>query len=128
LESLVNRVEYIVKFPSGFFKGDDSALQSKLESFLEEKELVIEKVKKKGTPAQKTVKIDLRPLILFANWKQTESGLGLHWTLRFGPGKNAKPERIAQLLMGLTEEEVLQLKVERKAFWIEKPDGTLTEP
>lgn len=128
LESLVNRVEYLVKFPSGFLKAGNSALQTKLESFLEEKELVIEKVKKKGTPSQKIVKIDLRPLILGADWQQTETDFALHLTLRFGPGKNAKPERIAQLLMGLTEEEVLNLNVERKAFWIEKPDGTLTEP
>lgn len=128
LESLLNRVEYLVKFPSGFIKAGDSALQTKLESFLEEKELVIEKVKKKGTPSQKTVKIDLRPLILGADWQKTKTDVALHLTLRFGPGKNAKPERIAQLLMGLTEEEVLNLNVERKAFWIEKPDGTLTEP
>ena len=74
------------------------------------------------------MKIDLRPLILGADWQQVETGLALHLTLRFGPGKNAKPERIAQILMGLTEEEVPNLHVERKAFWIEKPDGALTEP
>ncbi|OGR86049.1 MAG: hypothetical protein A3A86_07540 [Elusimicrobia bacterium RIFCSPLOWO2_01_FULL_60_11] len=128
LESLVNRVEYLVKFPPGALKEDEPALLRRLESFLEQKELVIEKIKKKGTPSQKTVKIDLKPLILGADWRQMGTGLALRLTLRFGPGKNAKPERIAQLLMGLTEEEVLTLSIERKAFWIEKPDGALTEP
>ena len=128
LESLLNRVEYRVRVPQDFLHAGGADLPAGLEEFLARKELTLEKIRKKGTAAETTVKIDLHPLILGAEWIMEESSPVLRLTLRFGPGKNAKPEKIAQLLLSLKDEDTARLAVERKAFWIEKPDGTLTEP
>ncbi len=129
LESLLNRVEYEVKVPKELLRKDTVQLQQELDEFLNQKELFMEKVKKKNTPSEKIVKIDLKALILKAAWNiQADGDARFQIILRFGPGKNVKPEKVLQMLMRLTDEEILSLVVNRKAFWIEKSDGTLAEP
>jgi len=48
--------------------------------------------------------------------------------IRFGPKKNVKPEKIVQALTGMTDDELKLLRIVRTALWIEKKDGSLTEP
>ncbi|MGA2090475.1 MAG: hypothetical protein ABSH12_03310, partial [Endomicrobiales bacterium] len=48
--------------------------------------------------------------------------------IKFGPKKNVKPEKIIQMLTGMTDDELKLLRITRTALWIEKKDGTLTEP
>jgi len=53
---------------------------------------------------------------------------GMLMTLRFGPRKTLKPERILQTACQLDEKDVQDLRVCRAALYIERSDGTLVEP
>ncbi len=78
---------------------------------------------------EETIRIDLKPLILSAEWLGiSDQSPVLLLSLKFGPGKNVKPERIAQMMMGWPDDAMLRAVVNRKAFWIEKPDGSRAEP
>ena len=81
VEALVNVAEYEIR-------GDFSNPPQSLEQFLERAEIIIEKVKPSGTRES----IDARPLI--KNMRLESGAVSL--TLRFGPKKNLKPERILQ--------------------------------
>ncbi len=128
LESLLNRVEYNIQVPAELLNKNGAELEHELKNFLAREELFLEKIKKKAGQADKKIQMDLKLLILKANWLWQGKGALFQIALRFGPGKNVKPERVLQLLMGWTEDEVMKLTVNRKAFWIEKSDGTLSEP
>lgn len=78
----------------------------------------------------RTVVIDARPLV--KDLKVAGSRMDL--TLRFGPGKTLKPERIIQSLLKLTDEQAAMgtpscvLRVKRSQFYFEKPTGECIEP
>jgi radical SAM-linked protein len=136
LESLVNRVDYEVFVPSIFLKGEEHARS--LEEFFQREDLVIEKIKKKGAGAERRIQIALKPLVIEASWNGGQNrsktfgngrdGRTILFSFRFGPGKNVKPEKVAALFLSLSEEESLELAVNRKAFWVEKSDGSSVEP
>lgn len=84
-------------------------------------------VKKKGSG---DVLIDARPLV--RDYCLVDSKIQL--SLRFGPGKTLKPERIIQAVCGWPETAVemgsptCALTVRRKQFFLEKETGELIEP
>jgi len=89
------------------------------EAFLARETMIVEK-KKGGRVEQIDAKPLLRELLV------TEGKVMLQ--LRFGPKRNVKPEKLVQLLCGITEDQAKLLPVCRTDFLIEKRDGTLTEP
>jgi len=96
-----------------------AAEEEKLKSFLSLPEIIVEKVKE-----GKTIRIDAKPLIR----QLVNRDGGLYLEIRFGPKKNVKPEKLAQQLMGLTEEQTKLVQICRLGFLIEKKDGTISEP
>lgn len=110
LDSLLNIAKYRI---------EASCTDEKLREFLASPEIIIEKVKEKIT-----LKIDAKPLI---RTLENRDG-GLYLELRYGPKKNIKPEKLAQKLLGLSDEETKLLFVRRAGFLIEKKDGTISEP
>ena len=110
LDSLLNIAVYRI----GAAAGDE-----KIKLFLSASEIIIEKIKE-----NKVIKIDAKTLI-----KELKNKDGsLYLELRFGPKKNVKPEKIVQLLLGLTDDQAKLLSVCRTGFLIEKKDGTILEP
>jgi radical SAM family uncharacterized protein/radical SAM-linked protein len=110
LDSLVNIADYFVglEVASGMIDG-----------LLAQAEIIIEK-RKEG----KMTRIDARPLI--RELKAVNGGLFL--SLRFGPKRNVKPEKILQVLCGLDEQQVKLVPITRTTLLIEKKDGTVSEP
>jgi radical SAM-linked protein len=109
LDSLLNIARYRI---------DASASEERIKAFLSAEEIIVEKVKER-----QTIKINAKPLI---KTLKCDNGM-LYMELRFGPGKNVKPEKVAQLLLGLSEEETKTLRIWREGFLIEKKDGTILE-
>lgn len=74
--------------------------------------------------------VDVRPLV--KAWKLTGSQLEL--TLRFGPGRTVKPEKLIQAVCGLTDEACdvaapsSAWRILRTQLFFEKQGGELTEP
>jgi len=110
LDSLLNIARYSIAA---------EASDEKIKNFLSAPEIIVEKIKEK-----QTIKIDAKPLIKALH---CNDGV-LSIELRFGPKKNVKPEKVAQLLLGLSEEETKTLRIRRDGFSIEKKDGTMMEP
>ncbi len=110
LDSLLNVAEYYI----GVAVTDEA-----IEKLLARKEIIIEKRKE-----NRIERVDARPLIR----EMKREGDGLMLQLRFGPKRNVKPERVIQVLCGMTEEEAKLLPVERRALVIEKNDGSIAEP
>ncbi|OGR96542.1 MAG: hypothetical protein A2902_03240 [Elusimicrobia bacterium RIFCSPLOWO2_01_FULL_64_13] len=127
LESLINRVDVSVAVPEGLAGGGRGERIDSLRRFLEQEDLALEKPKKDKSGQVRLVRIPLKPLILKAEWEGTGAP-ELLFSLRIAPGGNLKPERIAALYLGLGPEETQSLRVTRKAFYIEKKDGTVSEP
>ena len=131
LESLINRADYDVRVPEEFLERTRADGFPSPEEFFGREDLALEKTKKAKSGAVKAVKIPLKPLVARASWKADDGdageGNGLFFSLKFGPGKNVKPEKIAALFLGLTGDETRLLVVNRKSFWIEKAGGE-TEP
>ncbi len=132
LEALLNRVDYTVSVPSAFLNNmtSDELVQSASE-FLARPDLTYEKMKKtKKGPRLES--IPLKPLILKMEWGRSsldsQGPAVLELSLRFGPGKNVKPEKIAAKYLNLAEDASRLLSVKRKAFYMERPDGTWLEP
>lgn len=132
LEALLNRVDYDVRVPQGLLKNlSAGSLAESLKEFLSLPQLSLEKTKKtqRGTV---TKTIQLKPLILKMDWEQnsldSQGPAKLQFSLRFGPGQNVKPEKIAAKYLNLTDDEVRLLSVNRRAFYMERPDGTWLEP
>ena len=86
---------------------------------------VVKKVK-----ADRTEEIDARALVREWNLE----GETLRLLLRFGPGRTLKPERVVQAVQGLPDEAVAvgtpsaQVRVKRTHLYLEKSDGSLSEP
>ncbi|MFH1368609.1 MAG: TIGR03960 family B12-binding radical SAM protein [Elusimicrobiota bacterium] len=109
LESLVNLAMYEI---------NADAAPQKTEDFLKQTEIIVEKTKKNAVQ-----RINARPLI-----KELRSENGATTLLlRFGPKGNVKPEKIIQLLCGLSNDESKLLMISRKALYAEKPDGTVQQ-
>lgn len=126
LEASFNRADYEVRIPAAFLEGRGAEeWRTELEKFLERPDLSLEKVRK-GARSQ----VLIRPLIVEARWENIPGGgeAGLFLALKFGPGKNVKPEKIVALFLNLSEEDSRLLLVKRRAFRIERPDGSLMEP
>jgi radical SAM-linked protein len=110
LDSLLNIARYNIAA---------QASKEEIKHFLSAPKIIVEKIKEK-----QVVKIDAKPLI-----KELHCDDGvLYIELRFGPKKNVKPEKVAQLLLDLNEEETKTLRIQRVGFLIEKKDGTVMEP
>ena len=123
LEALLNRADFEVSVPPELALGKEELIsEDGLARFLNQEGLAIEKLKKKAAKP-KIERILLKPLILEFKWNGKFS-----ISLKFGPGKNVKPEKIVGLLLSLTEDQARALRVRRKSFWVEKPDGTAVEP
>lgn len=115
LDSLVNVADYTICRDGGW----DNDMDVQIAALLARAEIIIEKKKEKTVQ-----RIDARPLIMAL---RPEHG-ALYLRLRFGPKKNIKPEKIVQELAGLTDDALKLLRITRTALWIEKKDGSLTEP
>lgn len=141
LESLINRVDYNVRVWPELMKTKESeSISQSLKEFLEQSDLAIEK-KKKTNHGVVQVKIPLKPVLVQMEWiPQMKNGSNgskaevsseegtFHIALKYGPGKNIKPEKIVARFLNLSEEEMRQLPVRRRAFFIQKPDQSLLEP
>jgi radical SAM family uncharacterized protein/radical SAM-linked protein len=126
LDASINRVDYEVRIPAHFMAGRPfEEWQGELKKFLAQPDLALEKIRKGSR-----VRIPLGPLVAEARLDRAAGGFGgtLFLSLKFGPGKNVKPEKIAALFLNLSEEQTRLLLVKRRAFHIERPDGSLMEP
>jgi hypothetical protein len=136
LESLINRVEYLVKVPVQWIHGmSDQELRASLDQFLQDPSLSLQKVKK-GKNSSKLVSIPLKPLLMQMAWipdssfqfsGSAEEDRILSLTMKFGPGHHVKPEKVAGLYLHLSDEAARALKVLRKTFYIEQ-NGSAVEP
>lgn len=77
--------------------------------------------KKKGDRVEM---IDAKPLVR----EMVFDGDRARLLMRFGPGKNLKPERVLQHILELTEEQMNLLSVTRLALYAELPGGRLALP
>ncbi|MCX5778597.1 MAG: TIGR03960 family B12-binding radical SAM protein [Elusimicrobia bacterium] len=119
-DSLVNVSDYTIRRGVGTqADGWGADIGKKIEALLACPEIIIEKKKE-----DKIQKIDAKPLIITLS-AENET---LILRIRFGPKKNVKPEKIVQALTGMTDDELKLLRIVRTALWIEKKDGSLTEP
>ncbi|OGS19219.1 MAG: hypothetical protein A2219_08100, partial [Elusimicrobia bacterium RIFOXYA2_FULL_50_26] len=110
LDSLVNVAVYSVAC---------NATRERVESFMSAGEIIVEKVKN-----GRVERIDAKPLI---RRLEIVNG-GVELELRFGPKKNIKPERIIALLCDTGEQEAKILRINRTGLFIEKKDGSISEP
>jgi len=114
VEALVNVAEYDIR-------GDFSHPPQPLEQFLERAGIIIEKVKPSGARES----IDARPLI---KSMRLESG-AVSLSLRFGPKKNLKPERILQAWLDRPVcADGAGCTVIRKQLYWEDASGNLNAP
>ncbi len=132
LEALLNRVDYTVSVPYNILNDHSAnALVQSVNAFLSQPDLSYEKIKK-TKKGERLETIPLKPLIMKMEWDSgsldSQGPAVLELCLRFGPGKNVKPEKIAAKYLNLTEDKSRLLLVNRKAFFMERPDGTWLEP
>jgi radical SAM-linked protein len=119
LEESVNVAEYEVE--SALFEAASPAW----DAFAAKDRFLITKKKE-----DREVVIDARPVV--RSWKL--DGLRLTLQLRLAPGKTLKPERVAQAVCGLSEEQIAQgptpgmVRVKRTHLYFEKDNGVLVEP
>jgi radical SAM-linked protein len=106
IEAAVNAAEYFMEaeFPAGFS-------QAAVDSFMALKDLPYEKVKPSGE--RKT--LDARGPVLAASF-DPEGGL-LKTTLRLVPGRNVKPETVAELMAGA--KPVFRRIVRKELYWFD---------
>ena len=125
LESLISRVDYEVSLPQTLWSQKDvKEWESILEESLKNPDLVIKESKRKGSgPVQERI-IPLKGLLCSAKWDSST----LRLTLKFGPGKNVKPEKVASTLLGLETIDLRTLNVKKCRLYIENVDGSLVEP
>ena len=125
LESLITRVDYEISIPEHFFVEKLKEEDLNIENFLNQPDLFLEKLKK-GT--KEIIKIPIKPLILNLAWLEGRQEKTLTLVLRFGPGKNIKPEQVVSLFLKLSPEESRSLLVTRKSFFMERFEGSYVEP
>ncbi len=106
IEAAVNAAEYFLEggFPEGFS-------QAAVDAFMALKDLPYEKVKPSGE--KKT--LDARKPVLAASFDQA-SGL-LKLTLKLEPGRNVKPETVAELMCG--GKPVFRRIVRKELYWFD---------
>ncbi|MBN1823775.1 MAG: TIGR03960 family B12-binding radical SAM protein [Endomicrobiales bacterium] len=110
LDSLVNVADYEVAA---------GVPRAKIDELSSAGEIIIER--KKGG---ETKKVDAKPLIMKFESENGRTSL----RLRFGPGRNVKPEKLVQLAAGLSDDGAKCLAVTRTGLFIEKKDGSISEP
>ena len=106
IEAAANAAEYFLEggFPEGFS-------QAAVDAFMALKDLPYEKVKPSGE--KKT--LDARKPVLAASFDQA-SGL-LKLTLKLEPGRNVKPETVAELMCG--GKPVFRRIVRKELYWFD---------
>lgn len=107
LESSMNVASYRIRFPEEILKqiGSD-AVNKKISEFLSAKSVPVEKIKKGAKEV-----IDARPLVRDIKFDGIDC---VEITLEFGPKKNIKSEKIAAVMLGLSDEQMKLLLVTRK--------------
>ncbi|MCL2335019.1 MAG: TIGR03936 family radical SAM-associated protein [Endomicrobia bacterium] len=111
IDSLANLSEFSVQ--------NVNITQEKIDEFLSQKEIIVEKMKK-----GKTVQIDAKPLIKSMS---CENGV-LKLLLRFGQGKSVKPGMILKKLLENEEIYAKIYSIERLNLYIETGSGKIYEP
>lgn len=106
LEAAVNAAEYWLEgeFPPGFS-------QASLDAFMALKSLPYEKVKASGERRE----LDARAPVLAASWDPAAGLLKL--TLKLEPGRNVKPETVAELMAGAAP--ALRRIVRKELYWMD---------
>jgi len=106
IEAAVNAAEYFLEagFPEGFS-------QASVEAFMTLKSLPYEKVK----PSGESKTLDARTPVLAASCDQAGGLLKL--TLRLAPGRNVKPELVAELMCG--GKPVFRRIVRKELYWFD---------
>ncbi|MCA6072274.1 MAG: TIGR03960 family B12-binding radical SAM protein [Endomicrobium sp.] len=111
IDILANIAEYEIK--------DTDISQKVIDNFLSKDKILIEKTKK-----EKTVEIDVKPLIRFF---RNEDGI-LKLQLRFGSGKTIKPEMVLQKMLENQENYAKIYAIERTDLYVETKNGQIYEP
>ncbi|MDR2437512.1 MAG: TIGR03960 family B12-binding radical SAM protein [Endomicrobium sp.] len=111
IDILSNLAEYKIK--------DIEVSQSKIEEFLSQDSIIIEKIKK-----GKTIPIDAKPLIRLFNKENNV----LKLQVRFGSSKTVKPEAILNKLFESKENYNKIYSIERTNLYIETKSGELFLP
>jgi radical SAM family uncharacterized protein/radical SAM-linked protein len=111
IDILSNVAEYKIK--------DTGISTEEIDKFLSQDKILVKKTKK-----DKTVEIDVKPLIRFF---QNEAGI-LKLQLRFGSGKTVKPEMILQKMLGNQENYARICAVERTELYVETKNGQIYKP
>ncbi len=106
IEAAVNAAEFFMEgeFPAGFS-------QAAVDAFMAKKSLPYEKVK----PSGERRTLDARTPVLHASYDQSSSLLRL--TLKQEPGKNVKPETVAELMSGGAP--VFRRIVRKELYWLD---------
>jgi radical SAM-linked protein len=110
LDALLNVAEYSIQ---------TIATEQQIDAFLAQNEIIVEKQK-----GNRVDRIDAKPLIRFLK----KQGDHLLLQLRFGPKRNVKPEKLLPMLLGIDEQQTKLLRIARTGLFIEKQDGSLSEP
>lgn len=112
LNSSVNLIEYIIKY-------EDKFENEKIEKFLSEKEIIIEKLKKKSMD-----KINLKELVKVVKIIDSHTLLLL---LQFGPHRSLKPEIVVGKIFDIPDDKFYKFDILRKNLYIETPNGNILE-
>jgi radical SAM-linked protein len=119
LEQTLNAASYQIAAPAL------AGTEGKWDAFNKSENFMVTKKKE-----DRDVIIDVRPLVL----KWTLAGSQLELTLRFGPGRTVKPEKLIQAVCGLSDEAcdvgtpASNWRVVRSQMFFEKQTGELVEP
>ena len=128
LEAVINNANYWVQVPAEHVPAD---LELSLQQFLAQDEIVLEK-NKNTRAGNKRVRVQVKPLLQKIFWTTENDWMPgkkvLELSLKIVSGQNVKPEKAVGLYLNLKDEEVRNLRVLRRNFFIEKQDGTLSVP
>lgn len=112
-------LEAVLAVASYSVRWEETVDRNQISAFLERPSITMEKKKK-----DRIESFDLKPLLL----NLEADGETIRLTLRFGPARNAKPERVVQLMLGLSEEATRLLRVTRTGLYWQDKNGLLREP
>ncbi len=112
LNSTVNLIEYIIKY-------EDKFEDEKIEKFLSEKEIIVEKLKKTSTD-----KINLKELVKVVKIIDSHTLLLL---LKFGPHKSLKPEVVVSRIFDIHDDKFYKFDILKKNLYIETLNGNILE-
>ena len=111
IDVLVNMSEFSIR--------NVDVSESDMDDFLSQESIIVEKTKK-----GKIVKFDAKPLI----YKFIKSNNILKLYLRFGQGKNVKPELILKKLLVNQENYAKIYQIDRTKLFVETKNGEINEP